>query len=123
MTERRTKVIRIALILTGIGAIYTLFAHFTGIGIPCPIYWITGLQCPGCGISRMFLSMLRLDFLAAFHYNPAVFCLLPIFFLVGARKVYLYIRYNKRNDFFCDVIIWIMIAVLMLFGILRNLIK
>ncbi|MCI8611944.1 MAG: DUF2752 domain-containing protein [Clostridiales bacterium] len=121
MTERRTKVIRIALILTGIGALYALFVHFTGIGIPCPIYWVTGLQCPGCGISRMFLSMLRLDFSAAFHYNSAVFCLLPVFLLVGARKVYLYIRYNKRKDRLCDVIIWILIAVLLLFGILRNL--
>ena len=121
MTERRTKVIRIALILTGIGALYALFDHFTGIGIPCPIYWVTGLQCPGCGISRMFLSMLRLDFSAAFHYNSAVFCLLPVFLLVGARKVYLYIRYNKRKDRLCDVIIWILISVILLFGILRNL--
>ncbi len=122
MHARRNKVIRIALILIGIGALYALFVHFTGVGIPCPIYSITGLQCPGCGISRMFLALLRLDISAAFQYNPVVLCLLPLLILVGARKIYLYIRYNKKKDRFCDALIWVMIVVLVLFGILRNII-
>ncbi len=122
MHARRNKVIRIALILIGIGALYALFVHITGVGVPCPIYSITGLQCPGCGISRMFLALLCLDFSAAFHYNPVVLCLLPLLILVGARKIYLYIRYNKKKDRFCDVLVWIMIAVLVLFCILRNII-
>ena len=122
MNARRNKVICIALILTGIGALYALFIHFTGMGIPCPIYSITGLQCPGCGISRMVLALLHLDFSAAFHYNPVVLCLLPLLILTATRKIYLYIRYGRNKDRFCDVLIWIMIAVLMLFGILRNII-
>lgn len=122
MNARRNKVIRIALILVGIGALYVLFVHFTGIGIPCPIYSITGLQCPGCGVSRMFLALLHLDFSAAFYYNSALLCLLPVLMLVGTRKIYLYIRYDRKKDRFCDVLIWIMVAVLVLFGILRNII-
>ena len=122
MHTRRNKVIRIALILTGIGALYALFVHFTGFGIPCPIYAITGLQCPGCGISRMFLALLHLDFSAAFHYNPVVLCLLPLMVLVGVRKIYLYIRYGKRKDRFSDILIWVMVFALVLFGVLRNII-
>lgn len=122
MIRRRNKAIRIALILFGIGALYALFTYFTGIGIPCIFHLITGLQCPGCGISRMFLSLFRLDFAAAFYYNGAVMCLLPLAAIVCVRKVYIYIRYDKTKDTPSDVCIWIMIFVLLLFGILRNLI-
>ena len=121
MTQRLNKVICIALILFGIGALYALFTHFTGIGIPCIFHLITGLQCPGCGISRMFLSLFRLDFAAAFHYNGAVLCLLAPAAMVCIRKAYLYIRYNRTKDTPSDVCIWIMIFVLLLFGIVRNI--
>ena len=121
MIQRRNKVLRIALILLGIGALYALLTYFTDFGIPCPIYTITGLQCPGCGISRMFLALFQLDFAAAFHYNAAVLCLLPLFIFVGARKIYLYIRYNRKKDFLSDIGVWGMIVALILFGVLRNI--
>lgn len=121
MIQRRNKVLRIALILLGIGALYTLLTYFTNFGIPCLFYTITGLQCPGCGISRMFLALFQLDFAAAFHYNAAVLCLLPLFILVGVRKIYLYIRYNRKKDLLSDIGVWGMIVVLILFGVLRNI--
>ena len=121
MIQRRNKVLRIALILLGIGALYTLLTYFTNFGIPCLFYTITGLQCPGCGISRMFLALFQLDFAAAFHYNVAVLCLLPLFILVGVRKIYLYIRYNRKKDLLSDIGVWGMIVVLILFGVLRNI--
>ena len=38
--------------------------------IPCPIKYLTGISCPGCGMSRACISALRLDFAAAFAYHP-----------------------------------------------------
>ena len=121
MIQRRNKVLRIALILLGIGALYALLTYFTDFGIPCLFYTVTGLQCPGCGISRMFLALLHLDFSAAFRYNGAVLCLLPLFLLVGARKIYLYIRYGRKKDRLSDAGVWFMIVLLLLVGILRNI--
>lgn len=43
----------------------------------CPIRFIFGICCPGCGMSRAVMSVLRLDFAAALHYHPLVF-LLPV---------------------------------------------
>ena len=36
------------------------------------------IECAGCGGTRMFLSILKLDFYQAFRYNPYVFSLLVI---------------------------------------------
>ena len=47
--------------------VYAIF-HITGIG--CPVRFITGISCPGCGMTRAWLSLLRLDFAGAFYYHP-----------------------------------------------------
>lgn len=53
--------------------------------IPCPIKLLTGVSCPGCGMTRAYASLLRLDFSAAFAYHPLwplipiLLVLLPIF--------------------------------------------
>ena len=57
------------------------------LGITCPIKWLTGCSCAGCGMSRAWLSVLRLDFAAAFGYHPlfwmsAVVC---VCLLMGER--------------------------------------
>ncbi len=42
---------------------------------PCLFHRMTGLNCPGCGGTRAISAMLRLDFAAAFWYNPLICCL------------------------------------------------
>ena len=50
--------------------------------IPCPIVWLTGVSCPGCGITRACLSLCRLDFAKALYYNPSIFFVLPAAVLI-----------------------------------------
>ena len=40
------------------------------LGLNCPIRSLTGIPCPGCGMSRAWLAALRLDILGAFSYHP-----------------------------------------------------
>lgn len=42
----------------------------------CPLYAVSGIPCPGCGMTRAFFSLLRLDFAAAWKWNPSVYLLL-----------------------------------------------
>lgn len=37
---------------------------------PCVVRAVTGIPCPGCGLSRAWLAALRLDLAAAFFYHP-----------------------------------------------------
>ena len=43
----------------------------------CPIQRLTGISCPGCGMTRAYVACLQLDFALAFHYHP-LFWLPPI---------------------------------------------
>lgn len=49
-----------------------LMRHF---GITCVFKHFLGIPCPGCGMTRAIISVLRLDFGAALYYNPLVFAL------------------------------------------------
>lgn len=46
----------------------------------CPFRFLTGICCPGCGMSRAVWHALHLDFAGAFYYHPLVF-LLPLILL------------------------------------------
>ena len=47
--------------------------------IPCITKTVTGIDCIGCGLTRAFISLLKLDIAAAFSYHPA-FWTVPILF-------------------------------------------
>lgn len=55
-----------------------LFLYVTKIG--CPIKFLTGISCAGCGMSRAYFSLLRLDFKSAWEYHP-LFFVPPLFVL------------------------------------------
>lgn len=38
--------------------------------IGCPIKYMTGVSCPGCGMTRAVFSAIHLDFHKAFSYHP-----------------------------------------------------
>ena len=40
------------------------------LGIGCPIRSLTGIPCPGCGLTRAWKAALELDLITAFHYHP-----------------------------------------------------
>ncbi|MGW6449074.1 DUF2752 domain-containing protein [Lentzea sp. NPDC055074] len=52
----------------------------------CPFHWLTGLNCPGCGVTRMLHALLHGDVVGAFHFNAALFLLgLPLAVWLFAR--------------------------------------
>ena len=54
--------------------------------IPCPIKYLTGISCAGCGMTRALLSVLSLDFSAAFYYHPLWILLFPTALLLIVFK-------------------------------------
>ena len=104
----------------GLGLLYAVLILNTPFRIPCLFQEVTGLQCPGCGTSRMALALMRLDIPAAFAYNPVAFFSFPIWFLIsigafaGRPKA---LRESKN----LLRILYINIAVYMIFAVLRNL--
>lgn len=97
-----------------------IFLHvFFEFNIPCPFHELTNLYCPGCGITRMFLSILKFDLYQAFRYNPFVFCLLPFFIIYG---IIYYINWLHDKKTKISNKIWLVLCVLaIIFMILRNI--
>lgn len=104
-----------------IGLIYSYFYRM-GIQIPCVYYTLTGLYCPGCGISRMCISLLNFDMKSAFQYNAGVMLALPVITIVTFQLLVQYVLIGSKNlTMRQNRIVWILIFYFILFGILRNL--
>lgn len=110
-------------LILGIGLAYALFCSLTSLAIPCPIRLVTGLLCPGCGVTRMCLALLRLDFAAAWSANPGLLLLLPV---LGGLLVCLAWRYIKtgrtRLTKGQNVLVWVMVGCMLAYAVARNLV-
>lgn len=106
----------------GAGLLYAFICRMAGHPIiPCVFHMATGLCCPGCGVSRMCLALLRLDFRAAFRANAAIMLLLPFGIIIAVRTAVRYIKYGTFSPTQMENrILCIMTGILILFGIVRN---
>lgn len=98
-----------------IGIIYLkVWLPLTNITVPCVFHEFTGLYCPGCGITRLILSLFSFDSVQAFRYNPLVFILLPLSLM--------YVIVHKKNmRILTHIIMGVMLILTLLFGLLRNI--
>jgi hypothetical protein len=51
-------------------ALVILYGFFFLVGVTCPIKFLTGVSCPGCGMSRAEFAFIRGDIRKAFYYHP-----------------------------------------------------
>ena len=111
--------IRDIIVLIVIFLIYAVLIISFDIGIPCVFYEITGLYCPGCGITRLCLSLFEGDVYQAFRYNPIIFIDLPILFILFVLNIFL--KKNKNIKKITDVIIIFLATITIIFGVIRNI--
>ena len=59
-----------------------------GAGVPvCLFQAISGLPCPGCGLTRGLSSLIQGNAAAAFGYHPFAFIVLPLFLMLAVHNV------------------------------------
>lgn len=85
-------------LICAVTAVVILYTAMESIGITCPIKFITGISCAGCGMSRAWLAFLRLDMAKAFEYHP-LFWLPPIAVIVLLCKSKINIKIYKMFIF------------------------
>ncbi len=121
MKKRLIKLLTVCAVCLGAGCAYAACVHFTGLAIPCFFHKVTGLLCPGCGVSRMCLALLRLDFAEAWQYNPMILLLLfPGTVLAGSMAVQYVTAGKVLLRKWQELLVWCFIVLLLIFGILRN---
>ena len=56
-----------------------LYGFFNLIGFGCPIKFLTGISCAGCGMTRAWICLIHLDIKGAYYYHPLF--ILPMVYL------------------------------------------
>jgi hypothetical protein len=64
--------------------------------LPCPSKYFFGIDCPGCGMQRSFLELIRGNFAESFFLYPALLPILVTFVLLGIHLKY---KLNRGPQF------------------------
>jgi len=111
-----------AVALLGLGLLFIFNPATTGWIPPCPFHALTGLECPGCGSLRALHSLLHLNSMQALAYNPLTCVCLP--FIAAWWLWHAGRAITGRAvpiPFVRPVVLWVMVATVILFGITRNI--
>ena len=121
MRRRLFRVLRGLGIVLLLGLGYALWSSVTGLWLPCPFHALTGLECPGCGVTRMCLALLRLDFAAAWAANPGLLLLSPLILALVGWQAMDYVRTGDRRPGRGQRLLgWTLVILVVGYGILRN---
>ncbi len=102
---------------------YALFLKYTGHGIGCPLYELTHIKCPCCGISHFSVELLSFRLKEALSNNymaPAIYGLIIWLLVEGS------VRYIKDGIFVVKVtlikrvFVLIFAIIMVVWMILRN---
>lgn len=102
------------------GICYLIWIRCGGIAIPCPFHLLTGLECPGCGITRMLTALSRGDLQEAARANAYLFYTLPYLAALIAYSLFKWFKNESTGRRF-EAAALLYTAGLVLFGILRNI--
>lgn len=90
----------------------------------CPIKALTGFDCPGCGGQRAAHALLHLRFNEAVAYNPFLVVAALYLFAVVALQFLKGPRVEKARRFvFSQTMVWIYLALMIAWTIVRNIIS
>jgi hypothetical protein len=94
----------------------------SGVFPPCPVRYLLGWYCPGCGSLRAVHQLLHGNLRAAWALNPLTVVLLPFLAYGTASYALFEIRGQHLPRLFLPAI-WIrgLCAIIILFGIARNI--
>jgi len=117
------RILLAGLIFVGLAAAVYFTADW-----PPGFYWGTSLFrhldifCPACGGSRSIYNLVRGDFAAAWRYNQVFILSLPLIFWGGLTVLRSVLRgYPITGKYLPPALIWGFLALVLIFGILRNI--
>ncbi len=123
---RKQRVMRAAGILLAVvifGLIYLWFFTTFGVGIPCIFNRITGLLCPGCGMTHAIAELCKGDIRGALGYNALVVDVFPVLCLYLLYRAVRYINGRGEGFYIWEYALLIILFIITVgYGLLRNLI-
>ncbi|MDF2612362.1 MAG: putative rane protein [Clostridia bacterium] len=105
LIKQNLKVFFVTIALIGIA---TLLFYVSD--IKCIVKYTIGIPCPGCGLTRAWLSFLKMDFKAAFGWHP-LFWIVPFVVIIGVFLKGRIFKDNHSNRMFWIILVAIVVGV------------
>ena len=122
MNEDRALVVLVAASAVAIVMLRIFDPATSRVFPPCPVRYLTGWYCPGCGSLRAIHQLLHGNLTAAWAMNPLTVVMLPFLMYGFASFALFQIRgHGLPQPFLRAVWIRALCAAIILFGIARNL--
>ncbi|MEN6357856.1 MAG: DUF2752 domain-containing protein [Armatimonadota bacterium] len=83
---------------------------------PCPFHLLTGLYCPGCGLTRAANEMAAGHIVAAIRLNVFMMVIIPLIGLTTFIRIIAHQQVRMSNR-----AAWIVLASMMIFWAARNI--
>ncbi|HEV2402338.1 MAG TPA: DUF2752 domain-containing protein [Candidatus Sulfotelmatobacter sp.] len=94
----------------------------SGVFPPCPLHFFTGLYCPGCGSLRALHALMHGNLQLAWAMNPLTILFLPyLIYGLTSEAVRLWCGCGLPQPMLSPALIRVVFALIVLFGILRNI--
>lgn len=107
----KTAAVTVLALAPVLGLLYWVNPAMSRLFPPCPLHWLTGLHCPGCGTLRAVHLLLHGDVRGALGMNALTVVLLPVLGLLLVRPRWGYTRWAP----------WVAFGVLVVYGVVRNI--
>jgi Protein of unknown function (DUF2752) len=119
------RILACATILAGFGGAIIIRQNnpvTAGFFPQCPLYVLTGLHCPGCGLTRGCHALFNGEILSALHFNA----LLPFFLFIGCYVLVSLLMVTLRGKglsfkIFSPFALWSFLVIGISFSVLRNI--
>ena len=108
-------------VVAGVATLVALDPEKTRLVAPCPLRAVGGIDCPGCGTGRCLYDLVHGDVAAAFDHNPLTMLFVP----VSLFALVVWWAPSLRRPWMTRVVAsrvttWALVAVMLVFSIVRN---
>jgi hypothetical protein len=112
MSQKRLRsVLKTCGIIIALGLVYLFVFRTIGVGIPCVFRVVTGLKCPGCGMTHAMAALASGDVNGAAENNILSVTVVPMLLIYGFYKAVRYIK-TGEEEFGIGEIIFLLLCMI-----------
>lgn len=122
--QRLIKLTKEVAFVAGILAANAIIYSITGYGIPCVFRLITGLKCPGCGITHACFELLKGNIHGAAKENIMSITVMPVLLIYLFYKAVVFVKTGTKRTKIWEYILYTLCFIIMImFFLYRNFYK